>query len=54
MEHKMANKRTIHIAAGLHQYFKIECVKRNLVMKDELERLIINKLDKWMLEEKNQ
>lgn len=54
MEHKMANKRTIHIAAGLHQYFKVECAKRNLLIKDEIEKLIINKLDQWIIEEQNQ
>lgn len=51
MENNMTNKRTIHIAAGLHQYFKVECVKRNLLIKDEIERLIINQLDKWMIED---
>ena len=50
----MTNKKTIHIASGLHQYFKVECAKRDLIIKDEIERLIINKLDQWMLEEKNQ
>ena len=47
MGHNMANKKTIHIPKGLHEYYKVECRKRGLVMQYQLEQLIINQLDKW-------
>lgn len=53
MGHNMTNKKTIHIPKGLHEYYKTECRKRGLVMQYHLERLIINQLDKWMIEDNN-
>jgi len=48
---KMVNKRTIHIAAGLHNEFKKQCVNRDITMKDKLEHLIIKQLSEWIEEE---
>jgi len=49
----MVNKRTIHIAAGLHNELKKQCVLRDITIKDKLEHLIIKQLSEWIEEERN-